>query len=179
MFKVENWNKGEHQIELIKEKCKMKFELKDLKDGMLVKTKKSTVYVVMGDKLVRNTGFLILKFFSEGLKHLNDERFNIIEVRQNDKITNLNYMQSDFEKCTTIWKRDEDFEKELEFAKSLKRGDIVIVGFNRNTLQKTGKVRVFSHYCIEHDNNVITYHTIYDAENSTYQWNNCERFEVK
>ena len=86
------------------------FTKADLKDGMVVEERNKRKYIVLGDEVVNDDGYNILKGYGNDLTdtRLHDRNFDIIRVFKvkNNCITSLKHLFKD-ENLELIWERNE------------------------------------------------------------------------
>ena len=86
------------------------FTKADLKDGMVVEERNKRKYIVLGDEVVNDDGYNILKGYGNDLTdtRLHDRNFDIIRVFKvkNNCITSLKHLFKD-ENLELIWERTE------------------------------------------------------------------------
>lgn len=91
---------------------------KDLKSGMLVQTREGAIYMIIGDSLVRKTGYLSLTFINDDLTSKSTRDFDIIKVTH--KLTHAY-------KSPKKWTQETvDAYLNWEVKELFKQGDIVI-----------------------------------------------------
>ena len=56
------------------------FTKKDLKNGMVVETREGNRYMVVGDSLMRDVGYLPLSLYNDDLREDSDSKFDIMKV---------------------------------------------------------------------------------------------------
>ena len=84
------------------------FTKSDLQNGMVVETKKD-IYMVVGDKIINNYGFMNLSSYEENLTLTEgDDDFDIIKIY--DKITSFNKMNYLLEELRLLWERKDGME---------------------------------------------------------------------
>jgi hypothetical protein len=86
---------------------KKEFTKSDLKNGMVIETREEERYMVVGDKFIRNNGFMRIKTYQENLKYTSDNDFDIIKVY--DRVTSFNQMNY-LEYLTLLWERKDEME---------------------------------------------------------------------
>ena len=83
------------------------FTKSDLQNGMVVETREDR-YMVVGDKIINNYGFMNLSSYEENLTLTGgDDDFDIIKIY--DKITSFNKMNY-LEELRLLWKRKDGME---------------------------------------------------------------------
>lgn len=93
----------------------------DLRSGMIVKTQEEKLYLVVGDKLIGEYGYLNLASYHDNLEHTLFRDFNIIKV-YNYKLGRSFSRLLDDDNLELIWERKE-YEltsHEIEILKALK-----------------------------------------------------------
>lgn len=148
----------------------------DLQDGMIVKLKDGEVYVVLNYTLHNFDGYLSLSSYNDSMKHHHYSKFDIVEIRKPDGVVYIKNLKYNFEKCTVLWKIKLNYNEVLEFAKSLKKGELVVVSNHETDLQANGFVRVFDHYT-ELDGDTLYFYTKSTAT-GLISWKYCEKYGV-
>ena len=83
------------------------FTKSDLQNGMVVETREDR-YMVVGDKIINNYGFMNLRSYEENLTLTEgDDDFDIIKIY--DKVTSFNKMNY-LEKLRLLWERKDEME---------------------------------------------------------------------
>src|SRR5690606_11993145 len=103
-----------------------KMKKSDLKSGMVVKTQEENLYLVVGDKLIGEYGYLNLASYHDNLEHTLFRDFNIIKV-YNYKLGRIFSRLLDEDNLELIWeqKKHELTSHEIDVLKALKT-----LGFN-------------------------------------------------
>ena len=84
------------------------FTKSDLQNGMVVETKKD-IYMVVGDKIINDYGFMALSSYEENLTLTEgDDNFDIVKIY--DKITSFNKMNYLLEELRLLWERKDEME---------------------------------------------------------------------
>lgn len=89
------------------------FTKSDLKDGMVVKVKTGSLYLVIGDKLLSKSGFNLLSFYNEELLVCDYRDFDITVVYNCDEPTSISDL-FDENKLTKIWERKPSEVQKIE-----------------------------------------------------------------
>lgn len=129
------------------------FTKADLKDGMVVEERNKRKYIVLGDRVVNDDGYNILKGYGNDLTdtRLHNRNFDIIRVFKvkNNCITSLKHLFKD-ENLELIWERNETkhmtAEEMRQKLEELTREKIEIEP-SRNEM-----VGVLTKCCSEYDN---------------------------
>lgn len=93
----------------------------DLKSGMIVETQEEKLYLVVGDKLIGEDGYLNLASYHDDLKHTLFRDFDIIKV-YNYKLGRSFSRLLDDDNLELIWERKDIklTNKEVEILKALR-----------------------------------------------------------
>lgn len=93
----------------------------DLRSGMIVRTQELKLYLVVGDKLIGEDGYLNLASYHDDLKHTLFKDFNIIKV-YNYKLGRSFSRLLDDDNLELIWERKEYklTKREIDVLKALK-----------------------------------------------------------
>lgn len=93
----------------------------DLKSGMIVRTQELKLYLVVGDKLIGEDGYLNLASYHDDLKHTLFKDFNIIKV-YNYKLGRSFSRLFDDDNLELIWERKEHelTSHEIDVLKALR-----------------------------------------------------------
>src|SRR5574344_943375 len=131
---------------------KKEFTKSDLKNGMVIETREEERYMVVGDKFIRNNGFMRIKTYQENLKYTSDNDFDIIKVY--DRVTSFNQMNY-LEYLTLLWERKDEMEtKEYIIKQSYinkDREENMIIKIHPNNLKGYHKSESNCPIVIEYD----------------------------
>ena len=99
-----------------KENNMKNFTKSDLQNGMVVETREKERYMVVGDKIINDYGFMALSSYEENLTLTvklteGDDDFDIIKIY--DKVTSFNRMNY-LEELTLLWERKDEMEMETK-----------------------------------------------------------------
>ena len=83
------------------------FTKKDLKNGMVVETREGNRYMVVGDSLMRDVGYLPLSLYNDDLRENNNSQFDIMKVY--DVQYHLNLNDNEY----ALWERPNDRQIEI------------------------------------------------------------------
>ena len=92
------------------------FTKSDLQNGMVVETREKERYMVVGDKIINDYGFMALSSYEENLTLTvklteGDDDFDIIKIY--DKVTSfnrMNYLEELRLLCRLLWERKDEME---------------------------------------------------------------------
>ena len=88
------------------------FTKSDLQNGMVVETREKERYMVVGDKIINNYGFMNLSSYEENLTLTEgDDDFDIIKIY--DKVTSFNKINY-LEELRLLWERKVETEMETK-----------------------------------------------------------------
>ena len=78
------------------------FTKKDLKNGMVVETREGNRYMVIGDRIMRDVGYIPLNLYTDDLREASNSQFDIMKVY--DVQYHLNLNDNEY----ALWERPND-----------------------------------------------------------------------
>lgn len=145
-----------------------------LRDGLVVKLICGDIGIVLDGKILFKDGLQFIGQYDEEFKYKDSPKsfLDIIEIRDGYNLLSLE-LERHFKNLDILWHRDDKFEKQLDFAESLKDGDSVIVWDDGGV----EFIKVFKSF--QTSGNKIRFITYELLNSSSSSWWNCRRFNTE